>query len=876
MTRTLALLRPSVLAMLLAAVTAAAAAAQPQAGPPPPKVAVSIVRIDPGNFPDVDVYFRVVDTVPSSTFHPPVPADVKVAETPDGGGGGFQAAQVVDTNFAKPDLRPLALTLAVDRSNSVKPILSKIKEATLRWLNGMSDNGQLPDDQTALNLFAGGNNLKKLLHQPLTADKAAVLAFADANLDRTDGGTPLHKAWNLSVRDESESDYDARGVLMLTDGKNAPRNAGPKVKSIIQAAVSNGLPMFNFAFVKFKGAGKLARNSVYRPDMIEMAERTKGAYFEPIPPFPLLPDLPDEPDDKASAEALPDEDAIEYVRQVLGMVKNLLTNDPDARFEDFSSAINLLVEPDVATQADFLNLDLSSDTTLAQGASTLTYQDLVAIDAQLEASSKATVSEEDLRTFYVDQVENMFTKVRTSLKNLYRVTFRSPFPELGGKPRDVRVSIAYTTDVNALPLALSGQDIGRYITPVLADEDAQVEVQSSLNPSSPVHDLLFGAGEAPRGGTWSGATEIGYQVELCGPNADNRPAVYARRSPDGQVTIADSPEAAALDSADRQALTTYLTHLAFEAVPDVATGMLGVKLTGKIPTCVRDTSSLRHRPLENKSAPGFRKMLWYRIVPQATRGYDYTLTVPTSEGQPGDETPSKGVVKEELPVLIVFVIDSTPPSMTLYLTPSRDSVQNRIGTLELPLDTAARPRPFTALLTGNGWLAGLDSGFAEAASPAVTMFPLTVDGKTVQGFFINEDVRVTAALLAQDNYDRNADASHVATPGSTAAVHVRFRDTDPTSSVGQKGETPFLAHLQPSEFGTKPGASLLIDENGTRGPVVDSVIFRAPNVPSGDPVAFECRAMDESKNVAIFRVPVFVMPVGFDIKNIQFESQRGK
>jgi hypothetical protein len=836
---------------------------------PPPSIRVAVEWVDPSAFPDVDVYFRVLDTVPSAAFHAIRPEDVTLHEALEPG-GSFDPVPMRTNNFDAPDIRPLAVSLAVDRSSSVERILDKLKEGTMRFLGGMSDNGPLADDAASLVFFCGYPNLKKVHHLPMTTQRDQLVQYTSDYMTRACGGTPLHKSWNLAIRDAALDQYPARGVLMLTDGKNYPRNSGPTVDSIIPAAVSNGLPVFNFAFVKISKAGKVARNSVYRPDMTRMADATGGAYFEPIPPWPMLPGLPDEPDDPASADALPDDQAIAYGQQALGLVKNMLLEDPEAQYSQFQEIINRFIEPDCATQADFLSLDLSNPSLLQDAASTLSYQDLDAVDTALELVSRTNVTEEDLKTFYCDQVENMFTKVRTSLKTLYRATFTSAAPQCRGEPRDVKVSVAYQTHINFAPLNLAGSSIGRYITPVVAEEDKEVSLVSSLNAASPVYGQLFGAQAAPRAGTWQGQTALEYAVDLVARDSDSRPVSLALRKADGSVELATSGPVTELDAADKQAVTTYLTHLQLQAEPDPSAGQLTVKLTGKLPTCLVQRDRPFERPLENPRALGFRKLLAYRIRPTAARVYSYNMEVPTEEGQPGQVVPSTGRVSMDLPTLVAYVADTTAPSLALYLTSTRNSVVNRADALEVPTDSAERPRVFKLALGGLNWNAPAEVAVSGAGT-GVTSVGAAIEGH----FYIEEDVRINVAVLAQDNFDHSRDAGHLAANGPQLAAHNVFADTDPNTPEGRNGQPPFLSRGTPAEAGAEVPVSLTLDENGTRSAIQDSVIFRAPNVPAGEPVAIEARAVDRTGNVTLLRVSVHVLPLGIELKRIQFEQQKG-
>lgn len=868
--------RGTTLLALAAAIGLAAASSPPasaQGAAPAPTVRVVVEKVDPSGFPDVDVWFRVVDTVPSSKYHEIQTPDVKVEESP-GGRQAFASVKPGADNFKAPKIRPLAMTLAVDRSSSVEPILQKLRTAAVRFLQTMSDNGPLPDDAVSMVLFCGSNDLERVGRLPLTTDRDGAAAYADANLARVAGGTPLHKAWNLAVRDVADSNYPARGVLMLSDGKNFPRNMGPDVESILQAAVSNAVPMFNFAFVEFEPDGQVARGSVYRPDMMRMSDVTGGAYFEPIPPFASVADLPTTTGDPNDPAALDDKQALDYARTTLELMRNSLANKGPDEFAALQPAINRLLDPGVKSLDELRALDLASDARLKPAAAKLSADDLTQIDAAVVGAVSRPVTEQELDNFYVDQVANMFTKVRAGLKRLYKVTYRST-GQCDGQPRDVRVTVAYQSRVANKPIALSGQGVGRFITPVIAEEDLASEAVSTLNPESPIHEQLFGAAQAPRGGAWRGGTEIAYSVDLMAPGASGEPAVLASLSPAGELALSSDPESpvATMDAADRELVAAYLRHLEFSATADAAAGSLSVKLTARVPTCVRDPKQPLARPTPNKLARGFRQLLWYRVQPRASRTYDYWLTVPTEEGLPGQEQAAAASVAEEMPLLVAFVADTTAPTVAIVVAPQDDVGRSRLEMLETPVDSAERPRPQVPHLTGPLWSPGQDAAYSATPAPGTTVFPLTLGGQTVDGIHVSEDVRLKITVVAKDNFDAAKDARQLTLAAGSPPAHNLFPDDELNSPEARDGLAPFLARLSEGAP-AGPGVTAHLLEDGKQAPIEETTIFRASNATDGRELALEVRAEDASGNVTRMVVPIRVRPVEMRFRKMAFESRR--
>lgn len=842
-------------------------------------IRVEVERVDPSAFPEVDVYFRVVDTVPHTAYHPLQPGDVTILEGE--ADGGVAEAEILEDNLVNPEIRPLAVALAIDRSASVAPVLDKLYEATSIFLQGMSDNGELADDTVSLTLFAGEADLSDVWRLPMTADPNAAIAFAQEAMSSPGGNTPLNLSWNLALREASiTEDYEARAVLSMTDGWNNPPGSGPNLDSIIQAGISNDVPIFNFAFIEYSENLPVQAYNIFTEGMSLLANETGGAYFEPMPPWDAVPSTPTKPDNTSDPGSLDDTAAVDHLGRLAGVLKDKMYRG-ELSFEQVRPLMDRIFQPPLSGPGDLAYLDPATDPRILAAAQGLSWDDLDGLTQQVQAATGGgaqQVSEEQLREFYVDQVANMFDKVRSSMKHLYRVRIRSDHDQLDGALRDVRVRVRYTSAAPENPVQLEGEGAGRYVVPVVVEEDTPVDLATSINPNTRLGQLLFGNAPAPRGGTWRGPTQMGWKVELMGPDSLGAPAVLATRDPDGTVTVEDGPDSdfQNLDGDDREALVAYLEHLQLDAQADLSSGHVAVQLTGNIPTCIRDEEDSMKRPVENRQAKDWRKLLWYRIEPQVRRTYDFVVTVPTDGGMPGLPVPSTEDVIERLPALTVYVEDRTPPTLAVYLTPHKDRRINRAELLEAPVDVASDNR-LSPVLSGNAWSPdGAIDLVSAVAAAGTTGFPVSLPQGDVEGFNLPEDVRTDIQVLARDNFDRADDVTYLLGADGGVPAHNLYEDRDPHSYEARKGEAPYLprVRLDDGEALSEMGVTLRLEEDGTARPAPDSLLLRLPNVPDGPDISLVAEARDESGNVSILRIPIKVRALDVRFVRMAYETRR--
>ena len=869
--------------------------------PPEAAVEIAVKKVDATRFPEVDVYFTVIDNVPGSAYYdledPANSFDLTISESPaeqndfTSVAGSLQDSQVL----------PLAATMAIDRSDSVLDTIDKIKDATRDWVANMDDS-----DCAALLFFAGGENCNKMYFKEATSDKAALDTFCVNYLGDTCGGTPMFTSWYLALgalEDLSEEDYPVRGIISLTDGGDTSGNN--RLTDLTQVAMSLGLPFYNIAFPKLRinnGTASIG-NDIVPSNLIPISEATHGCYFEPIPPYPDLPEMPSAPADTTSTQALDDTAVKDYSVSMIRTLELMVKNDEDAQsgqcFEVFKEFVNQAVTTDYEItnwqDLDTLITDTMTDAEIENMLDTdmiseLDWETLNTAAGAVATAAVATVSEEDLNTFYNEQMANMFNKISESLKRRYRLTFTSPNTKLDGTLRDIKVQIAYTTHVNFSPVNLVGDCTARFVAPLVEEEDVVITQTSSMDPGSPIYNSLFGGGAAPRDGSWTSDTSIDWGVQLMARDETGTAWSLATMDPAGDITIAEDPDSPYY-SVEGSDITTFLEHVQMNITVDG--DELTQQMVAYIPTCIAcDRENPQDDwPLPNESALEFRKStLWYVVTPVASRNYQFTKKVPSlaSGSVVVNSFVEERALKEEFPPLITYVYDSTAPTISLFLSPARGEI-NRIEALEIDMDSETRPRPMTVFLHGKQWDPSYSEDFDGFGATlgtntlARTDWPLnlsTIFGDPAtpsNGIYVYEGQRVELNVLCCDNYDRASDLSYMSDPATIPAPHNDYRDSDVLQSEGEFDDSlPYLKRIAASEIGSSSGYAAQLIDNGAETDLGSWHIFRTANYPDGVDRAIKVMASDEAGNVSSIEVPVYVMPLGFDAKRLEWQSKKNK
>ena len=855
------------------------------AAPPEPAIEVAIKKVDASHFPTVSVYFTVIDNVPSTAYYdledPTNAYNLTVYESPEG------KSEWSDVNGTLKDSisRPMAATFAIDRSDSVLDTIMLIQKASLDWIDSMATG-----DVAALLFFAGNENCKQMYFHEVSGDKSSLRNFCQAHLGDTCGGTPMFTSWYLALgalEDCKKEDYPARGILSLTDGGDTSGNN--RLTDLTRVAMSLDMPFYNIAFPKLKidsnGIASIG-GDIVPSNMEPISEATHGCYFEPIPPYPKLPDLPEKPEVTDDPEELDDGAVADYFLVLLQTLQLLIKNDDDAKFEDFKEAINLMLCEDCKVEDGdaFQALTIEDSSLDLVGIGALDWDTFNAGAAGVTTLAMATVTEADLDAFYNEQMLNMFNKIRTSLKKEYRLTFESPNKKLDGSLRDIKIEVAYTTHVNYCPVSLAGQATGRFVAPLVAKEDQLITQESSMDPASPIYPALFGGGAAPRGGTWDPEpTKMDWGVELYGRDEEGNPWLIATKDREDNITM-NGDEDSPFYSVAQEDVTTYLEHIDMKIKVEGDT--LTQKLYAFIPTCLASDLSAPQDdwPIGNEAAAGFRQRpLWYRVLPVASRGYSFTRLVPKLEGGTVvvQTIADHADLTEELPPLVTYVYDTTSPTLAVYATPRR-GVKNRVEALEIDMDSEDTPRPLLLSFYGERWADTLSTNYSGetvmVAKPEVIAadFPALVleDGTSTKGLFVRENERLELVIRARDNFDRAVDFDYMSDPENIPAPHNDYQDEDMLREDNGFDHWPFLERIKEEDIGTRSGYSASVVKGSEIIPIGPHHVFREANYPSGESIYLRVQASDQAGSITKVEIPVYVLPMGFDAKNLNWKSKR--
>jgi len=889
------------------------------------EVDVIIQRVDSTRFPDIDVYFTVIDNVTGSDYYDLTDAAhaghytlVVEEKAADDAPSAFVDISGV---LQGATTRSMASCLTVDRSRSMDQVLPYVKEACQSYVRDLPEG-----DQAAVLFFQVGSNYDGMYYQKITDDRPLLEQRCEQFASAAGGMTPLFDAWDLSITalDRPEAQLlDTQAVITLTDGWNTSSSERPN--EIIALAQSYRMPIYNIAFPKVHTDSHGVvhfDNSCNKDLMVAIADPTDAAYFEPIPPYPIIPELPPAPGNLTDPAALNDGAVSQYYLEMLAFLTNLIREDDDANFADFQSAINgmLTTDAEVTSQDDLEALEPDESKLDLQAIQALNYEQLRAGAADTTTLVRATLTEEDMNSFYNDQMLTMFNKIRQSLKRLYRLSFHTEDTVLDGSQRDIRVNVSYTTyDKYKLQnIAVTGLGTGRYVKPKVAPEDGLVQVGTSVAPGNPVFATLFDGGSPPRNGTWDGDLETTAEVTLMGRwEAAGVPLFIARREVNDHIDVTDEDESANpfAPLVDEDEVKPLLVDLAKHVYADTAANEVRLELAAFTPTCV--PSDPAHPQLDfptgNPFGPGWRKKpLWYSVRPTARRQYRYTrkTTEPDAGGNPTIVT-EHGVtnhVQIELPEMSVYVYDTTPPTFTVYASPDREKFNSLAlleGELHNPdvgtvssggLDAQTPPRPYTILLDGDYWTPELAAGMLSACSTVastenpLSSWPLHLDaGGQVEGLFVRDDERLVMTVLVRDNYDHNDDLSWRLAPADdpTVPAHLVFPPEAPLEVAECTDGSPYLLDLTLRVAGDdakwagyttaadrRSGYTIELFTDGVAEPQVvhRDLVLREPNYPVGTATGprrhLVVTAWDRTGNRSRVEIPVWVIPVDFDARRL--------
>jgi hypothetical protein len=888
----------SALAFLVCATAVLAACPGGNTPPPDPAASIFFERVDTSRYPEIDVFFRVIDTNPTRGFHEPRAGEIRIEDGPT---TGLAAMQIQSDNFAAPIKRPLSMALCLDRSDSVKPVIDYILNAMKGYISLMVDApGNTPrlPDQTYLNAFCGGKNLRKvkeaLFPPALTFNRDESLALVEPTFKPTCGGSPIYAASQVTLDRVGAHPFEepdsARAAIIITDGKNNRKPETPD--ELIKQAKAAGIYVFTIGPVLIKRNSNkkatVAGKSVCRQKLIEIATESQAAYFEAVPPGVVrLPDPPQPPDEDTppGTRIDPQSEAVQYLQETLLTVKNIAKQSPTL---DKSSDL----KPEVADVVQrFTTLNVSPTTwnnyitALEAGPPTIknpeqiTYGLAEQLDLGLEAfaaENSPEIDEETIKKTYDDQIRQMMQKIQSSLKNVYRVTYTVPDAPFDGVDRMIRISTTYITDFNGTARTVNANATTTYKAPVIAEENKSNQLTLALM-NARANQL---SSTAPRGGDWTSEIQAPSRVVLCGMVGNPGKAVKLAEKLPGQPETwpaeADGGPAVPLTDVEKEELRPYLTAVDVQANP--ITNGVAYTVKAGLPTSIPDPANANAQPIANDAIADKPRLLWYAVWTTLTRSYTYVAKLPD------DVTETRtAVAKAPLNPLLLYIKDVTPPTVGVYLTPESRGTSRLIG-IEQPIEQSPPKRAY--FLQGASF--GLPSEAKQLTKEGNDVGEaLEYDGGSSIGFVVQQGVSVRLSILARDNFDRNAKPEWP--PPDNPAVN-RYDDATPSDDSARDMRPPFLTRLNPDQFDTskdsnktkQSGVTWSFIEGGSdTDPGVETKSFRTANVDgdtfapiAGNEVTLFVRAIDATGNKTTMKIPIRVTPVGIEIDKLFQERER--
>ena len=412
--------------------------------------------------------------------------------------------------------------------------------------------------------------------------------------------------------------------------------------------------------------------------------------------------------------------------------------------------------------------------------------------------------------------------------------------------------------------------------------------------------------------------QIEYTIDLMGRyEADGEPLKIATLKNDGTVVLssddpADNPFVDEVSQSDAESL---LKSAELDVTANTVSGLVKTSFWTYTPTCIPEDPAdpAANFPKGNPFAHEFRqKPLWYQVTPTLSKRYSYTRRytfVKPDDSIQVFQFPWHDSVKLTLPPIITYVYDKTPPSITLWACPDRETI-NRVTLAEgeihksadgtsldsTGLDSDDPVRPFTLIVDGDYWDPTLSSNLS--IEPALTSsscllrttWPLQMEnGTELEGLFVREDERLMINILVRDNFDMNEDFQWTLDPANNPAPHNDFQNTDRFNA--KEGDELFLLNLTKkygtddahwSGFGTwqdrLSGYIPVLETEGVADPkVVDAeLVLRDPNFAggTGPDRHLVIKAFDKSGNQSMIEIPIKILPVDFDATKLGTSDRR--
>lgn len=905
------------LVLFLCVVAMALSGPSPSGAQALPRIEVRIERIDTGRYPDLDIYFRVLDTNPTTEFHRLVRADVKVAE--GALGAPLASGPPSSDNFARPELRPLAAAVVLDRSGSVDDVIRFIRAAIAGFVDRMvpaprntyrptDPNVGLPDTTYTL-AFAGDNTISNAATLPYTPDPNTIRQWIAANLVRGAGFSPVWGALERGVAATAAQAYDlpdgSRCAFLISDGQNNrgyPDEPGNlRLDRALRGAQGARIRVYALAmaFVNERG---VVTGDINRPDMQRFAADTDGVYFEPRSPFPVVPRAPVPPDGNLDAKA-PDALAREYVRQGLGTAASLAQKQ--AKTGALSTQLDQVVKEAMAaptgsttgtappaTYEAFIPIwNPPPNPGPALNVGEITYRDLGTLESAMVdlAANAVTAGDLQQKDYYEDQVRNILTKIQTSEKTIYRVSYRVTDERFDGSLRQVALTVQYDSTVNGVVTPLApGTGTATYRAPALLTEDGVEEAPFPIDMSIPQAALIFGNTD-PRGNPWPAAPALRMRTRLITevPSTDGTPAkrvVVASLTGDRFRPVDPPPDLPDLDRVNRHIAAERADYEALLRSLGAAARVEGdrviVSLAPKTPTAVPNLDDATRRPVPNLAEPDLPRLLAYEVLAELERPYRFNTGALVVDA----------VARFALPGMSFYVADRTPPTLGVYLTPvSRGTNMVAVRANADAVDVA----PPIAKVAVSGDDLGVPVPAVRTLVNGFDGSPYPLDGGgSIIGFVVPENVEVRVQVVAKDNFDRNREHSYLlsaATPKPLPVTDTYAMATRSESAAVDQAP-PYLPRVAFDEVGRRKadnkvsGCSYRFEEAGQSDAMPDRKIFRAANVELTGPSTFRIlpgqeifltvKASDATGNPAEVRIPVLVTPVGVNIDKLLAERER--
>lgn len=773
--------------------------------------------------------------------------------------------------------------------------------------------------------------------------RQAVAPLPDLDLYKVNPDGDHMTALDIAMMGRVEHLVPPKGVVGVPGGLQALQEGNRYLATRLGERMATlKVPMFALGFSRIeinKQTGQFSRVRILEEALRPLiTKQIGGAFFRPRSPLPEIPDFPGKKAANADGSdpsytdaelndpgTLDDAPAKAWVLDALSLIKNEAAaaggkSGPLPSGLEFLAKLCLFnsdgTYPDLAQDFEDGLPELDKINLLTRGNLRAAYNDLVN-QVFWKAVERMEGDTGVLNTVYYRELsDNLFDKIRYSLKNTFYILYDSPSnDEEGPEERKLRLTVSYVSPYKGRDELLSGSAEAPFKKPLTIPEDSIKPIDIPLEGNQPALNGMVRSTN-PRGGAWNEDKptlkyKIALWAEVDRPGDTPVKVQLAEKTPDGAIQLKpqenldpEDKEQVAFNqvmgnggTADQNLLrlemTTYLESATFydEEVDTTDPDKPRVTFKARVPTpSLSPAGQIMVARPTGAPLPKINK-LWYFFIGKLERTYEFE----------GTQTATF-----DLPSVKFFISDRTMPNVSVRfetdaapLMPEDSDTDgvSHIWCREIPVDKekdeSGGGAEYEYRIRGPNFVPDVDiQDQLLKVPPAVTGITLKDPEQTIPGYFVKENTRLRIQVLAKDNfiwnYDHlylsNRDSDGVENPDPDPAKAIqpfsnRWDDKDFGDASSTGYDPPFLGRADwgnvQADTPTGGVTWRLVQDGEVIEEVPDTFTFRAPNYDPpniGKPYELQIKASDGNPgNLNSYTIPIWVVPQDFNIDVIRRE-----